>query len=350
MENKKNADIQSLESGENSLEVLTWDNLSKWNIALGDIYWEKSDGKRVKLHNAGEFYSPSKLVKFFEKNYKLLYRPAGSQEHRELLQKGLSAFLLAKHEPDRLKHRRQLLGLIKFLYWDSFEDSSLLDLVLVFDKKFNVWVDNEEDHFLYARPDVNKRNALVGGLNALGGILLSYNHPHYLQDLYNVVYLVDYSYKEKMTPRIFELLDDEHLGEKEFLKAKEKLTESEKKDFDIHALKDYELAVKNFAHLFNYESSLLFVKRHHEMSSGLGSPLGVNQEELSDVELWGILVSRLFSWRELHYVENDGEAVLKKVLSLKIRENSKIKDFVGRRISLLVKPLMDQLLPVKEVA
>lgn len=347
MEKNDTADIQSMDTS--LLEELRPKDLTQLNLAPGDVYWQKSNGKLILLYRAGEFFSHSKIQKFFEKNYKLLYRQTGYREHRLQLEVALGRFLEAEFEEERLKHRRQLLGLIKTYYWDSLEESSLLDLAIVFDSHFNSWVKRDEE-FLLARPDVHKRNALIGSLNALGAIFLSYNHPHYLHDLYNVVYLVDYSYQKILTPKLFELLDSEHISSEKFEKSRQALTKEEERGFKNHAQKDFSLAQKEFADLFFYPSSLNFLKRHHELVTGRGMPHGVNQEELPDIELWGLIVTRLFSWKKLEYKNEDGHEAIKKVLALKYRKNTKARDFVGRRVSMLISGLMEDLVPVRDVA
>lgn len=347
MEKNDTADIQSMDVS--LLEELRPKDLAQLNLAPGDIYWKKSNGKLIMLHRAGEFFSPVKLQKFFEKDYNLLYRPVGHREHRIQLEVALGRFVSAEFEEDRLKFRCQLLGLIKTYYWDSLEESTLLDLVLVFDSHFNTWVKQDED-FLMAKPDVHKRNALIGSLNVLGAIFLSYNHRHYLQDLYNVVFLVDYSYQKTLTPKLFELLDSEHISSEKFKKSRLTLTKEEGRDFENHAQKDYELAQREFAHLFFYPSSLSFLKRHHELVTGCGMPRGVTQEELPDIELWGLIITRLFSWKELEYEVDDGHEAVKKVLGLKYRKDTKTRDFVGRRVAMLVSGLMEDLAPVRDVA
>lgn len=346
---KKNdtADIQAYDAS--LLEVLRPRDLTNLNLTPGDIFWQKHNGKLLRLYLAGEFFSHAKLKKFFENNHRLLYRPVGHREHRVQLELALSRFLSANFEADRLKFRRQLLGLIKAYYWDSLEESSLLDLVLVFDSRFNSWIKYDEG-FLLARPDVHKRNALIGSLNSLGAIFLGYNHGHYLQDLYNIVYLVDCSYEKGLTPKLFELLDSEHISDERFEKCWHSLTPQEKKDFKDHAQKDYDKAQKQFAGFFSYSSSLNFLKRHHEFVTGEGLPYGVNQEELSDIELWGLIVTRLFSWKEFEYLTDDGHQAMKNILNFKYRENTDVYKFVGRRISMLISGVMKDLAPVRDVA
>jgi|GEM_PF-5272060 hypothetical protein len=347
MEKNDTSDIQSIDTS--LLEELRPKDLTGFNLAPGDIYWKKTNGKLIALYRAGEFFSHTKIKKFFERDYKLVYRPVGHRENRLQLEVALGRFLSSDFEVDRLKYRRQFLGLIKTYYWDSFEESSLLDLVLVFDSHFNLWVKHNEE-FLIERPDVQKRNALIGSLNALGAIFLSYNHFHYLQDLYNVVFLVDCSYQKTMTPKLFDLLDSEHISDKDFAKSQEGLTKAERAVFEDHPRKDFELAQKDFGDIFTYQSSLRFLKRQHEFVVGNGFPRGVNQEELSDIELWGLIMTRLFSWKQLEYKNDDGYEAVKNVLGLKFRKETETKYFVGRRISMLVSGLMENLAPVRDVA
>lgn len=313
-------------------EIQTLDSslVSELNIAPGDIYWEKLNAKQILLYQAGEFFCKTKLQKFFERGTKLVYTTPGNKEHQLQLDLVLKKFLSAELESQRLKYRQEFLVLIKTYYWDSSEESSLLDLVLVFDQHFNKWA-SENTEFLLSRPDMHKRNALIATLHALGAILLSYNHAHYLEDLYNITFLVDYSYQKTMTPKVFELLDFERTSLTEFQKAQEHLSQNEREAFQQHSLEDYNLAVKKYSHLFHYSSALSFLKRHHELINGEGAPRRVNQEELSDIEQWGLFVTKLFSQNDLPY---DTEK------SHKILQNAIEKDLAGRRITRLVSQAM----------
>ncbi len=332
---------------ENSKELkeFTLESAKEFSFAPGDLFWSKSDGRLFRLLEAGDPLTPAWIQRYLKPHIKVVTTEVVNRVKQKEYSKALKRYLNGRSEKLRILNRDQMLGLIKPLVWDGTQNGSWLDLVCVFHNELyreeNMTLDFE------LRPLQFKRQALVATMTVIGAMALGYHKKEYLEDLYLLSFFYDLSLKPKETPVLFEFIDSERKSEEKFLEIKSKLNHQELDVYQTHPVDDFNLVNEKYLQFFRYPSVVKMLLWQHERANGMGGPKGLNQEELSDIELWVSYCNRLIPLGSLEFNLYDGKGALKGYFeTFKKRKNQFF--FMGRRVMALIEGCFDHLVVEKE--
>ena len=301
MLNNSDSPNQSVELGV-ELKPISFIELEKMKTSRGDLYWKKGNNKLVKLLHSGDYLDFSKLEKF-KKVTEHLYISEICDE--DFIARGgelLSRLLATQNERERLSLRGEFLEHISLIYWDGDRDGSLLSLAIIFkDSFYNISPEFEEVMDRNAL-SILRRASLYSSLVTLFALALGYTHGSFLSDLFNISFFNDYSYSKKL------YTSGEDVSTTHVTESLEAFKES----------KLYELRNKHLSKLITF---------HHEEFKGSGKLVGLNFNELSDVEKISIFVEKSLSYSEYEFSNNDGTGLLKKILGKIDEEEEFLRSF-----------------------
>lgn len=330
------------------LYACEWTFIKECTLAVSDLFWKKSDGRLYRLAQKGDYLDHEKLKKFYDKNQTLFSAITKLEDFEEYLDEMLAKFSEAEFEKQRLVARQELISFLYQFYYLQDSHAELFDMVHVFDRRFNLL---RKDHlgFLLSYPDHHRRASLIGALNVIGGILLGYNSVSYLQDLYSIAFFYQASTYPQMSLNVSQAYDLERKSHQAFEQYVLGLSEAEQGLIFSHPQTDYMWAKDQFAHVLHHESSYQLIQRTHERVNGSGYPHQLCQEEISDIEMWILFVSRCFSVAGFQYRSEDGAGFLPKLLAGRFG-GEELEDILGRRVKLLVEAVLSPYHLDKEVA
>ncbi len=296
----KNLDSSRSSTGTiGELKPISFIDLEKMKTSHGDLYWKKSDGKLVKLLHCGDYLDFSKLEKFQKITEHLFINEVCSEDFIAEAKDLLSKLLVSTNERERLSYRDSLLKHILPTYWNGDLDGSLLSLVIIFkDIFYRISPKFEEEMDQHALSTL-RRASLFSSLVTLLALSVGYTHGSFLTDIYNISFFNDYSYAKNS----YKVDDLDHISES--------LTAYEKSEY-------YQLSNKHLSRL---------IKFHHEEFEGNGKGIGLNFNELSELEKISIFIERTLPYSEFEFSSNDGVEFLKGIFKENKEDDSFVKSF-----------------------
>jgi hypothetical protein len=324
--------FQVLESSE-ALESLSIDDARKYCLVPGDLFWKKKSGRLYRLRKAGDPIGLDELEHFYKMGAELFTLPVVSYELVETLTQFLDDCLSTDVEPLRLSFRDRFIAALKPTYWTGATSASWLNLVMTMHRRL---FRKELDELGFEQsPDGFRRSSLIGALNVLGAMSLGYFDEEYLKDIYQLAFFQGLSLKDSITFNLAQALDAERRSKDVFKKEFDKLVDHERDMLDQHAHRDAELVDKMYARFFKFSSVPVMLRWQHERALGTGFPNRVNQEELSDIEVWVSFTSRLFPIKSFEYNRFDGKGAFKSYFDT-YRKNKDEFFYMGRRVFQLI--------------
>lgn len=336
--------FQLLENS-NELKEFTKESAEELSFAPGDLFWCKSNGQLFRLLEAGDPLTVSWIQRYLKPHVKIVTTEVVSPVSQKEYSRALKRYLNGHNEKLRILNRDRLLSLFKPMIWDGTQDGSWLDLICVFHKE--LYRDENKILEFESRPLHFKRQALVATMTVIGAMALGYHKRDYLEDLYLLSFFNDLSLKPKETPVLFEYIDSERKSEEKFTATKSKLTLKELETYDSHPNEDYKLVNEKYQNFFRYSSVVKMLLWQHERPNGTGGPNGLNQEELSDIELWVSYCNRLIPLGSLEFNAYDAKGSLKGYFETFKKRKSQFF-FMGRRVMALIEGCFENLAVEKE--
>ena len=293
------------------LKPISFIELEKMKTSHGDLYWKKGNNKLVKLLHSGDYLDFSKIEKFKKVTEHLYISQLCDESFIARGKELLGSLLATPDERVRLSLRAEFLEHISPVYWDGDRDGSLLSLAIIFKESFyKISPEFEEEMDRHAL-SILRRAGLYSSIVTLFALCLGYTHGSFLRDLFNISFFNDYSYSKKIYG------DSDNVNPSHATESLEAFKDS----------KLYDLKNKNLSKL---------IKFHHEEFKGNGELVGLNFNELSDVEKISIFVEKSLSYSEYEFSKNDGTGLLKKVLEEGKEEGLFVKSFKAELISIFL--------------
>jgi hypothetical protein len=324
--------FHSLEQSED-LELMPRQLAASYQLAPGEIFWKRKDGRLYRLYRAGDPLDQKKINRFYDNNQSLYYVRVLDQASLKTMILYFNEYCQAETERMKINFKDRFFYYLKPIYWDGQRHDSWLTLATCMMQHF---YSSGLDQLKFVEdPDSFRRSALVGTLNVIGAMSLGYHKEDYLKDLFILSFFQRISIREKKTPALCKAIDSERRSRAKFQKDYELLTKSEVELFQDHALADYEIVKKQYSNNFKYPAVIGMLRWQHERPLGSGQPSKINQDELSDIELWVAFVSRLFPEKSLDFDTHDGVGALKSYFDT-YREKKDEFFFMGRRVFQLI--------------
>ena len=300
---------------ENILETLV-----KWTICPGDIYWKKLSGKEVKLFHAGTFPSSSKIEKL--QSSKMNLRIELSIDEKWCDEGVNQIFILKEAEvapgkKEKLKSeaRDEILKWAFPILWKGEEEKNLLGLVATLLKGFEIF--DEETYELMSGLNTRRLQQSLGSASI--GVLLAlssgYTTFSFLREYFLAQVLFDLSLEVGKLGEIGETYFKE---ESQYPGRGEKIISGlDAKDYDFlkkHMEMSFKIAEEKYKQGMNYPYLLKQIKIHHERLNGMGFPKGLNQNEMSDLEVISVVSGYLSDVPEFDLNKKLMKGSLKEVL------------------------------------
>jgi len=296
-------------SSTEDLVELNFEVLSSMKIAKGDIFWKKKSGKLIPLCFIGDRIDHDYISKFQKMTNVLWMKVVGNSN---LVDEGvtlLKKITEASDDEQRFKVRDEFFNYLKPHFWSEEGKGNLVDFVTIFQEVFYDLSD-EQEHFLENKSLVIfKRSYLCAASTTALAMCLGYVDFDFLKDLYQVNFYMDVGIeKSQFTTSTMNVLEKERV----FPGARnENLSDAEKEVVEQHAFQSISKLEGEATYNFNNKSIKRLIKFHHERLLGDGFPLGLNSDELSDLEKIIIMVFQNITYDELSFTENDGSMFLK---------------------------------------
>jgi hypothetical protein len=269
-----------------TLKPISFSELRDMKISCGDLYWKKANGKFVKVHNCGD-HTSSKLDRYKKVTAHLFIDLICNEEFINKGSSIISKILISLDEAERLRLRDEFLALVQPVFWEGRESGSILDLIMIF-KRTLYGIDHSFEEVMEANAfTYHRRSVLSATLITIFAICSGYTHGDFLKDLFNICHFFDYSLSEKESS----VEDISHIKQ-----SRKLLIES------------------NFYSPKNMNLSRL-IEFHHELLNEQGPVLGLNSEEIGDLERIIIWIENTLPFSIEEFSKNDGNSFLKKIVN-----------------------------------
>ncbi len=295
------------------LQAFTADELRQGIFSPGDIYWCKDNGGNVKIISAGDPIDFSLLNKYFERQANLMM-----DRHLNLDVLGeakiyFSGLERAKNEIQRLRQRQNLIKWFEAIFWSGRDVCSIVDLMHIGSVVFYRFSPEVTESFLQNGGEQFKRSGICSSMAVFLALIAGHTDFKFLQDLYHLVYLFDCAFKEGISYNMNRAseLEREQSGEGVAYLFLGENPGPELKQFVAHPAESYKQAQSTYAAFFHDASILHYLKIHHEKINGKGFPLGIDEDQLTDLESILILVNHMIPYADLALEKNSGIGILK---------------------------------------
>lgn len=290
-------------------------------FAVGDIYWVKKFGKRVKIFSSGDYVNSEYLAKFIGRNLKIELEWFSNIQ---VINDGLELFTKlrdANEEPEFAERKKndirlEIMAWANSNYWQENTNSNFLDLVIACEKSFfelptEVSVRLSETSLLLL-----KRSSAVASVSVMYAITCGYTDYNFLKDLYNICYLYYFGIEnDSLTSSMLQALEKERVASSSGINFLKDFSDKKTMEMFINHPDRCLEKIKKLP-LLNIEnkSLLKLISFHQEKINGQGFPNGFNAFEMSDIELIAIIVNQSIEISEVPYVRGDGNSILKNIL------------------------------------
>lgn len=268
--NKENSANFLLEDEQKSFDP--WLLFEESKILLGDVYWKSPRGKKILMHRCASLITNEQRSRINNNRNQFEFDLKINEPYYRLIKKLLSQLASRSREiSERLElqkeSRDELLKNILPCFWFGEEDGELFDIVLAWNEQMNSLPSEIEREMIEKNEDLYKRSMLIGWTLNVYALMLGYSDYFYLKEVYNAVFLMDFSLIQKG----LSTLDNDKM-ENDVLSW----------DKGLHAI-DSLKSVEYLKEKFKYKSVFRMIERHHEDLSGNG-PLKINRDESMDLE------------------------------------------------------------------
>lgn len=282
-----------------------------------DLYWKKSNGKKVLLKSCGDFCQSSELERWISKGLTL---ESDSSLNEEWLQTGLTKlFHLIEIQSVNLVDQKLILewriDFINWLYptlWEEQSPTSRLDVCFMMGCVFYSLNEEKENLFLSFPQEVQRKNFLTASFATLMAIFLGYSDMAFLKEYFTILLFMDYPLCHSMWSE----------SEKSFIKEEWLLPNVEgivSLDLRKNIINNYKArgdqAFSYFSKEITHKSLLKYLKWSFARVNGQGTPEGLRASELSDIDILTIFLNHSFSYEE-NLNENPQGFLVKRLFSV----------------------------------
>lgn len=256
--------------------------------------YTRKDKKWVLIKKAGEFFTKSDLNLLEISNLKEFNLINKNQE--QLFNQYFEEIKNAK-DSSSVKNIFDLF--LKTIVNDIFLNSSESIFTLMYTCYRNLYQLPAEVLSDKLTPNVASRSFMSSTINFYNAILLGITDFKFLEDLYNVSYLMDLTVKKEIISLTERLREGNRKG----------ISKEEEEDFIYTIEESFDLA-QNYEENFNYRNTLELIKIHHEQIDGNGVPLGANYKSLTLVQNAIIFTENIISFELPEFGAEDANYIL----------------------------------------
>jgi len=261
-----------------------------------DLYWVKRNGKKVLLKNAGSFSKKNDIQKLIDKELNL---ECDFRLSESFLNGFISLFVRYLEEqrssyphPAKIQEwRLSFLNWMAPIIWEDRESISDLDIAFAVGAVFYQVSDELENDFLSFPLEVQARNYTSAAFAVLFAMCLGYDDFNFLKDYYTTLLFMDYPFLVDMWS------ENEYL----FLLQERKLPglgESLSSGVKKKVIKRYanlnSAGIEKICNEIDNKGLVNYLKWSFERVNGTGFPKGLNQREMSDLDMITIFSYQAF--------------------------------------------------------
>ena len=184
-------------------EKVTLEELSKFKLSPGRLYWSRPSGKETVVLEVGDIMDMNHLEKFERKSHSI---KIDWMINLEVVQGGIDLFKrleTAKFEKERESIREEFVLFLKNSFWNGDAGGNLLDLTLMIEAVFNKFEQKQIDYMASLNLDIYKRSTIMASLNIVFSFIVGHMHFDFLKELYCVSFCFDLFDKERPLPLNF---------------------------------------------------------------------------------------------------------------------------------------------------
>lgn len=299
-------------------DSISFKELLEHCLSPGEVHLNRARGKTFKLLKAGDFVDRDYLKKYSDDKFQLIVKRSVDPSYVKEWTDVFLEFKYAKDEKTKIQARKLILQMVKRDFWHGGSNSSILDLIYACEKVFLKYDYKILKNLEAVQTAYLKRSFIIASVIPVCAIILGYMDFSYLQDLYNLGILFDFS----LDPEIFTFdisevleMERENSGQGEvyahdFKNGKEIIDRVKKSSKILH-----DSTIKKLITYFNKIDSINILKKMHEKFDGTGFPYGLNSFEMSDVECLFCLVHGSIELDSLSCQRGEGATLVKKILN-----------------------------------
>ena len=268
-------------------------------LTLFDVYWVKSNGKKLKVHNRASFLNEVKIQK-------LKKHPEVFEYEWELnlawLEEGLSFFaklndLNEQMPPDLILIDEWRVDFINWatpgLWYGDIEDIKFLDFVSL----ISIGLESSEEDFYEGfdqlSDEVQSRNISIASTICFFALMMGYCDLKLLKDLYRTFLYLDYIYVLSDWS-----VEQERVIKKKTLEGVDSLTGSERDSIQEAYSSACERAISELNTKLENKAMGNYLRWALEDFEGSGLNLKVSMNEMSDLDLLVVLVLTAMKYEE----------------------------------------------------
>ncbi len=280
------------------LTPLSGDELSRWELAPGDIFILSPTQKVLRLKRAGDILEPA-WCEHYAQSHQLRILPLVNMDRVQALCELYNIWVEAVDPEDAETGALNFMSAVKSGMGHA-GGLTMLDWAFTCHKLFKPNAQLVEE-FQSQHVVLYRRGLLVSSLSILFSMACGYRDPLFLQEMYQVAWQLDSGLiDDSFTYWVALACQAERIRPGEggkFLIARG-ASEAEHALFFTHPRRSYERARSELEGSLTFPELLLGVLHHHEKSDGSGFPEKSCMSVLSDWETLVVLADSLVDYRE----------------------------------------------------
>lgn len=292
-------------------------------VSFSHIYLKnQKESKPILIKKAGSYLDKDFIEKIKSQKEKYYETKIYSEENVDVLFQSLkkfeSSFLL--FEKQEVKNN--------FTLWLDEKKYSLVEWSLAFERTFSKVPEKLVQDFSKVSEKLYLHSKFTAMLSSLSAILLGYDDPKLIQDIYHVGFFLDSGFLHKdFSYFVLESCEHERLSPGSANQYFERVMAS-KKERDLflnHPIYSFNQAMM-YQEIFYNIDLIEIIKSHHERPMGEGFPLGIPHHHQTKIESLISLSSRFLSYLDLDLSKREGMFLKASTLRSKSNEEPQLKE------------------------
>jgi hypothetical protein len=313
------------EVSRDELEIIKFDDLLKYSVSPGFIFYLSNDTKKpFLLLNPGDVVEREFIDKYQAKGMRSFYiLKIVKNENVNELMKLFEAIKLATFDGEKDKARSKILNHVSEVYWLGSKEGAVLDLVIALNRVFYRLDQATMDQIKNISQLAYVRSLIMGTIGVITALCDDVNDFEILSDIYHACILLDYGMMDNdFSYSLGQAIEEEriHPGQGLTFIEKNALNKNDVLKFQKHPIISYKKIKVDCNKAFYHQHSMRLINFHHELNDGTGFPAGLIGGELRTIQSIPIFVDHLVPNSLIKFREKDGLGWLKKLFEKNIKD------------------------------
>ncbi|MFZ4712489.1 MAG: hypothetical protein ACOYL6_02145 [Bacteriovoracaceae bacterium] len=293
------------------LEIINFDDLLKYNISPGFIFYISNETKKpFLLLNPGDVVENEFIEKYQNRGMRSFFilKIVKEDNVRELMNLFLSIKEI-KYDWERDKAKIKILSHVSNIYWHGNKEGSVLDLVLALNNIFYRLDESMMEQIKVVSHIAFTRSLLMGTIGVIAALCDDINDFELLSDIYHACFLLDYGMMDDDYSYVLgQTMEEEriHPGQGMSFIERSALNKTDVAKFKVHTELSIHRIQTECKKLFFKPEMIKLIGFHHELNNGTGFPKGLIGSELRTLQTIPIFADHIIPNATIKFREKDG--------------------------------------------